>query len=140
MSSVAQSFVGTWKVDNTPSASFKEYLKATGLAEETIDRAVKAEVEVDWRVNGQQVTQTIRTKTKSHTMTFTLGVEFTDTNLGGQVFQVTYTEVGGKMLVKMRGSPHNCTSSMELIGDEIIDTMTCESPTPVSCVRKMKRV
>ncbi|XP_067948829.1 fatty acid-binding protein 1-like [Watersipora subatra] len=138
--SVAQSFVGTWKIDNDASENLGNYLEAIGLAGDMIEGAVQAETYVEWSVNGDKITQTMKAKGNSHETTFTLGNEFSETLAGGRVYQTTFTEEGGKLVRTQKGSPYNCTSTTELVGGQLVETRTCESSPPVSCVRKMIRV
>ncbi|XP_067949048.1 fatty acid-binding protein 1-like [Watersipora subatra] len=138
--SVAQSLVGTWKIDNSESENLEAYLQAIGMKDDMIERAIQSEVEVEWKVEGDQITQFIRAPVKSHSVTFTLNSPFDETLQGGKVFETTYTEEDGKLVKRQIGSPYNCTCSTELIGDQLVETRTCESSPPVSSVRKMNRV
>ncbi|XP_067949107.1 fatty acid-binding protein 2, liver-like [Watersipora subatra] len=136
---VVQSLVGTWKIDNAATENLGAYLEAIGLAGDMIEGAAQAETYVEWSVNGDKITQTMKAKDNSHETTFTLGNEFSETLVGGKVCQTTFTEEGGKLVRKQKGSLYNCTTTIELIGGQLIETRTCESSPPVSCVRKMIR-
>ncbi|XP_067949028.1 fatty acid-binding protein 1-like [Watersipora subatra] len=137
--SVVKSFVGTWKIDPNASENLPAYLQAIGLAGDMVEGAVKQVVEMKWVVDGNQVTHKMRARGNSHVTTFTLGNEFTETLMGGRVYKTTYTEEGGKLVRRQIGSPYNCTATFQLVNGQLVETRTCESSPPVSCVRKLNR-
>ncbi|XP_067949026.1 fatty acid-binding protein 1-like [Watersipora subatra] len=137
--SVVKSLVGTWKVDTNASENLGAYLKAVGLTGDMIEGASKLPVEMKWTANGNQITQTMKAKGNSHKTVFTLGDEFTETLAGGREYKTTFTEEGGKLVRRQKGTPFNSTSTYQVVGGQLVETRTCESSPPVSCVRKLNK-
>ncbi|XP_067949118.1 fatty acid-binding protein, liver-like [Watersipora subatra] len=138
--SVVESFIGAWRIDNDASENLEGYLEALGLTEEVVERAIKSEVEVEWKLEGDTITQVRSSGGRSYHISFVLQEPYTETLPGGKEFKTTYMEEDGKLIRIQKGSPYNCTSTIELINGQLVETRVCESPNPVSCIRRMNRL
>ncbi|KAM6974867.1 fatty acid-binding protein, liver [Tautogolabrus adspersus] len=124
-------FNGTWKVYYEENV--EDFLRVIGAPEIAVKMRKDNKPVIVIVQKGKDFTCTIKTPVITKVHSFTIGKETEMTAVDGRKFKCTVREEDGKMITETE----KFTSVREIIGDEMIETMTAGSVTFIS---KSKRV
>ncbi|XP_020516750.2 fatty acid-binding protein, liver [Labrus bergylta] len=124
-------FNGTWKVYYEENV--EDFLRVIGAPAIAVKMRKDNKPVIVIEQKGEDFTCTIKTPVITKVHSFTIGKETEMTAVDGRKFKCTVREEDGKMITETE----KFTSVREIIGDEMIETMTAGSVTFIS---KSKRV
>ncbi|XP_060916481.1 fatty acid-binding protein, liver-like [Labrus mixtus] len=124
-------FNGTWKVYYEENV--EDFLRVIGAPAIAVKMRKDNKPVIVIEQEGEDFTCTIKTPVITKVHSFTIGKETEMTAVDGRKFKCTVREEDGKMITETE----KFTSVREIIGDEMIETMTAGSVTFIS---KSKRV
>nr|XP_020516750.1 fatty acid-binding protein, liver-like [Labrus bergylta] len=124
-------FNGTWKVYYEENV--EDFLRVIGAPAIAVKMRKDNKPVIVIEQKGEDFTCTIKTPVITKVHSFTIGKETEMTAVDGRKFKCTVREEDGKMITETE----KFTSVREIIGNEMIETMTAGSVTFIS---KSKRV